>query len=376
MKITRILSALAVVIALTMSACSKSSGANDNAGGNTTPVGTNNYPKPTTQQGISDLLSTAIKSMAPSVYIDMSAMGIGDNLIDMTMSNAYSSALSKDSSLKYAYQIVDNYSTSAKVVLCTIKYMPYKLGIDPNSVAAGTTKINTYNDLIAATNANTAGTTFPIAIMNKNLDVNTIQLILNAQCGYGFLVYTLGADGTTIVCAKASGSQPNTPANLTAANTSIKRCKDSVTAILARITTPSMTNDQKFKAIYDFVSQPTAYDNNYGGPNMDFNSQNAYGVFVNHLAVCSGYSWAINMLTNAAGIQCYNISGYGYPATTHIAHAWNNVNYNGAYFYFDATWDHSFSPTNYHYFSLTEPQLLNNLHAWNDSMINALVAEK
>lgn len=376
MKLIKILSAFVLLIAVTMSACSKSSATNDNTGGNNGTGGTNNYPKPTTQQGISDILSTAIKSMSTSVYIDMSAMGIGDNLVDMTISNAYSAALTKDSSLRYAYQVVNNYSTSAKVVLCTIKYMPYKLGIDPSTVPASTVQIKSYNDLIAATNANIAGTTFPIAILNKNLEVNTMQLILNSQCGYGFLVYTLGADGTTVVCARATGSQPNTPSNLTACNTSIKRCKDSVTAILARIITPDMTNDQKFKAIYDFVSQPTTYDNNYGGSNMDFNSQNAYGVFVNHLAVCSGYSWAVNMLANAAGIQCYNVSGYGYPATTHIAHAWNNVNYNGSYFYFDATWDHSFKPASYHYFSLTEPQMLNALHAWNNTMINALVAEK
>jgi hypothetical protein len=231
--------------------------------------------------------------------------------------------------------------------------------------------------LIAATNANTNGVTFSIAILNKKLDVNTMQIILSSQCGYGFLVYSLGADGTTIVCAKGAGGLPNSPSNLTACLTSIKRCKDSVTAILTRIITPSMTtNDQKFKAIYDFVSQPTMYDNNYGGANMDYNSQNAYGVFVNHLAVCSGYSWAVNMLANGAGVNCYNVSGYGYPATTHIAHAWNNVNYNGGYFYFDATWDHSFNPASYQYFSLTEAGLLNKQHAWNDTMINALVAEK
>jgi transglutaminase/protease-like cytokinesis protein 3 len=165
---------------------------------------------------------------------------------------------------------------------------------------------------------------------------------------------------------------PGAPTGISDCITKINRIKDSVTQILARIITPGMTNDQKFTAIYNYVVQ-TPYDFSYNTPSMAFDSQTPIGVFVNKLAVCSGYSWAVNVLANTAGIQCYNVSGYG----NNVAHAWTNANYNGGYSYFDCTWDYSFRPPNtYRYFAKPEFFFLQNGHVWNNTMINALVAEK
>jgi transglutaminase-like putative cysteine protease len=250
--------------------------------------------------------------------------------------------------------------------------MPYKLGIDPNSVPSGTKKINSYNDIITAVlNSPLGPADIPIAITNKNLDVNTMQMVLSAQCGYGYIVYQFNADATAITSQSSPAGLPGAPTGLNDCITRINRLKDSVSQILARIITPSMTNDQKFTAIYNYIT-PTQYDFNYNTPNMVFDSQTAFGVFVNKKAVCGGYSWAVNMLANAAGIQCYNVGGYG----NNVAHAWTRANYNGGYYYFDATWDHSYINNTYQYFSLTEAGLLQKNHVWNNTMINALVAEK
>jgi hypothetical protein len=371
MKLKQTLLTLGVVAALVISACSKSGTTAPNNNQQDT-THTSSLPKPTSQQQISDLLTAAIKALTPTIYMDMSAMNLSESQINITAGNAYSSALSKDSSLKYAYALVQTYNSTAKILQCDIKYMPFKLGIDPNNVPAGTKKVNSYNDLINVTMTSTMGQEIPIAIINKNLDVNTMQLVLGAQCGYGFIVYQFNADATSIVPSSAPKGLPNAPVDMNDCITRINRCKDSVTQILSRILTPGMTNDQKFTAIYNFVT-PTQYDYNYNTPNMDFNSQSAFGVFVNKKAVCSGYSWAVNMLANTAGVQCYNVSGYG----SGVAHAWNRANYNGGYYYFDATWDNPFTaPRTYNYFALTEAALLQKSHTWNPSMVNALVAEK
>jgi hypothetical protein len=372
MKLTQTLSALVIVVALAVSACSKSSTDTGNTPLITPnpPVG-NNYPKPKTLQEMSDQLSTAIRSLTPTIYLDMSAMNVADNQIDITVTNAQNNAINQDSSLKYAYQVVPIYNQSTKILQCVIKYMPYKLGIDPNTVPAGTKKVNSYNDLITVTLNSPLGQDIPIAITNKNLDVNTMQTVLQAQCGYGYIVYGFNADATSITAHSSPMGLPGAPTGINDGITRINRLKDSVTQILARIITPGMTNDQKFMAIYNYVT-PTQYDFNYNTPNMVFDSQTAFGVFVNKKAVCGGYSWAVNMLANAAGIQCYNVGGYG----NNVAHAWTRANYNGGYYYFDATWDHSYINNTYQYFSLTEAGLLQKNHVWNNTMINALVAEK
>ena len=368
MKLSLTVSAFVIVVALAITACSKPSTDTGNDPTPDPPV-TNNYPKPKTLQEMSDLLSTAIKSLTATVYLDMSAMNLADNQIEITAGNAYNNAISKDVSLKYAYQVVPIYNQSTKILQCVIKYMPYKLGIDANSVPAGTKKVNSYNDLITAVLNSPLGQDIPIAITNKNLDVNTMQIVLGSQCGYGYLVYTLNADATSIVCAPSPGGLPGAPTSINDCVSKINAIKDSATKILTRIIAPGMTSDQKLTAIYKFVT-PALYDHNYNTPNLLFDSQTAIGVFVNKKAVCGGYSWAINVLANTAGIQCYNVSG----VASGVNHAWSRAYYNGGYYYFDATWDHSYNP--YKFFGQSETYFLQNLHAWNNTMINALVAEK
>jgi hypothetical protein len=368
MKFTRVLLVLIVVMSL-VSACSKS-GTTD-SGSTPPPNPGNGYPKPSSQQDISNQLAIAIKAFKATLFLDMSGMTVPTGQMDVMALNAYSTAISQDSSLKYAYKVVTSYNQTSNVLAYSISYMPYKLGIDPNSVPSGTQKINSYNDLIAVTLNAPLGQQIPIAITNKNLDLTLMQLVLTSNCGYGYLVYTFNADATAIVCSSSPTGLPGAPVSLADCITRINRVKDSVTQILNRIITPGMTNDQKLTAIYNYVT-PTNYDFNYNTPNMAFDSQTAFGVFVSKKAVCGGYSWGVNVLANAAGIKCYNVSG----SASGVGHAWNNAKYNGSFSYFDATWDNSYTPPRtYQYFAITEASLLQKQHTWNNSMINALVSE-
>lgn len=372
MKLTKTISVLAIVVALAISSCSKSDNPVDDSKP-VKPVG-NNYPKPKNITEMSDLLSDAIKSFTLTVYFDVSAMNVADNQMEITASNAYNNVTNKDASLKYAYQVVSIYNQSAKVLQCTIKYMPYKLGIDAGSVPTSTKKVNSYNDLITAVSSSPLGQDIPIAITNKNLDVNTMQLVLGNQCGYGYIVHSFNADATIIKSAPAPVGLPGAPTSMSDCISRINAVKDSTTHILARIITPGMTNDQKLTAIYKYIT-PTLYDYNYNTPNLLFDSQTGLGVFKNKLAVCGGYSWALYSLANTAGVPCYNVGG-STGTTNLIGHAWSIANYNGGYFYFDATWDQGRSQANYAYFAKTEDYFLQNLHNWNNTMVNALVAEK
>jgi hypothetical protein len=377
MKYRQILLTALIVMTLGIVACSKSGGTtpdnpnnNNNNNNNNNPVGNSNGPK--TQADISDSLVKAIKTFTTTVSLNMSASSIADNQVTLSATNAYWDALNKDSSLKYAYAINPTYNSSTKMLTCMISYMPYKLGIDSTKVPSSTYKIRSYNDLITILNSSSVlgQSGISIAILNKDLDFNTMQLVLNAECGYGYIVYQFNNDATSITAAVSPQTGTNSPVTMADCLARISRSKDSVTSILGRIITPGMPNDQKVNAIYNFVAPTVTYDPlSSDKSKMSFDSQTAYGALVNHTAICGGYSWAFKMLLDAAGIQCYFISGKG----NGIAHAWNRASYNGGYYYFDCTWGHNYSDNRY--FAKTESAFQAD-HIWNDTMEKLLVSEK
>jgi hypothetical protein len=303
----------------------------------------------------------------------MSASSIADNQMNVAANNAYFDVLNKDSSLKYAYAASPTYNSSTRMLQYTISYMPYKLGIDSTKLPSSTYRIRSYNDLITILNSSSVlgQSNISIAILNKNLDFNTMQLVLLTECGYGYIVYQFNNDGTSITAAVSPQTGTNSPVSMADCLSRISRSKDSVTSILGRIITPGMSNDQKVSAIYNFVAPTVTYDPLYTSDKskMSFDSQTAYGALVNHIAICGGYSWAFNMLLDAAGIQCYFISGKG----NGIGHAWNRANYNGGYYYFDCTWGHNYSDNRY--FAKTESAFQAD-HIWTDTMEKLLVSEK
>lgn len=78
-----------------------------------------------------------------------------------------------------------------------------------------------------------------------------------------------------------------------------------------------------------------------------------YDTLIKHRTVCAGYTEALYYLYNLAGIECITVSGYvaeGY-------HIWNIARVNGAYYYFDATWDEGSPIQYYQFFGISEEQL-------------------
>lgn len=93
---------------------------------------------------------------------------------------------------------------------------------------------------------------------------------------------------------------------------------------------------------------------NYGqdGTNNVFS---AYGALVNGVAVCEGYSRAMQLLCDSVGIPCTVISG----KSNGVGHMWNIINPGDGWYHVDVTWDDD-SKYNYirhAYFNLTDTQI-------------------
>lgn len=101
---------------------------------------------------------------------------------------------------------------------------------------------------------------------------------------------------------------------------------DSASQILSKV--PADADDwMAAKIIHDELCRLVTYDET---TSLDY-VHNVYGVLVNHMAICSGYSSAFHYLMNQLGYH----SRMPYSDT----HAWNWVNVRSYDQYIDTTWD-------------------------------------
>lgn len=81
------------------------------------------------------------------------------------------------------------------------------------------------------------------------------------------------------------------------------------------------TDDQKFKAIYDWITTNVKYDND--GTNI---GQTAYFTFTQKLGNCQGYSNLTRVMCYATGLRALNINGMmNMGGGLYAGHAWNYV---------------------------------------------------
>jgi hypothetical protein len=96
-------------------------------------------------------------------------------------------------------------------------------------------------------------------------------------------------------------------------------------------------NSDQLKTIHDRLVRNTKYDISITQLNLQQSAGNAsfeaYGVFDNKIAVCSGYSKALMGLAAKRGIPAL------YIASLSMEHAWNLVFDGTGWVYIDATWD-------------------------------------
>lgn len=109
------------------------------------------------------------------------------------------------------------------------------------------------------------------------------------------------------------------------------------------------TDEEKVLAFHDLIVN--AVDYNYDIYSDDFDeelaySQSVYSVFCLGETVCAGYSQAMEMLCNGAGIECITV--------TSDDHQWNKVCVDGAWYNVDATWADQSWGIEYRYFGKSD----------------------
>ena len=89
----------------------------------------------------------------------------------------------------------------------------------------------------------------------------------------------------------------------------------------------------KEKMAHDLICKNVKYDPGYEDTNIKQNeyNQSAYSVFIEKVTVCAGYSQAMQLLMNGAGIDC--------GVVTSDDHEWNIIKLNNTWYYVDCTWD-------------------------------------
>jgi len=89
----------------------------------------------------------------------------------------------------------------------------------------------------------------------------------------------------------------------------------------------------KEKVAHDLICKNVKYDQGYEDPSITANefNQSAYSTFVKGVTVCAGYSQAMQLLMNGAGIDC--------GVVTSLEHEWNIIKLNHTWYYVDCTWD-------------------------------------
>lgn len=110
------------------------------------------------------------------------------------------------------------------------------------------------------------------------------------------------------------------------------------------IISDGMSDLEKEMAINEYLCQNAEYDkaaldnaeqNSYMYVDSDFyDSFTAYGILMNGVGVCAGYSAAFKLLADAAGLESIVVTGY---LDGSLPHAWNKIKIDGDWYIVDST---------------------------------------
>ena len=122
-----------------------------------------------------------------------------------------------------------------------------------------------------------------------------------------------------------------------------------VDELLDEIITDGMTDYQKVKAIYDYMTSNIVYDYDNLNDGSYMLKYTAYAALINKTSVCQGYASLFYRLALECGIDARYISGQSVnSAGQQGRHGWNIVKLGSKYYLLDATWDAG--RNNYGYF--------------------------
>ena len=106
-------------------------------------------------------------------------------------------------------------------------------------------------------------------------------------------------------------------------------------AIVNEYITPDMSDEQKVKAIHDYLIYNANYVNNGNYETAENWAYGAGGVLLHKEGVCQSYAFAFYMMTTSAGMDCRVVTGTAKGG----GHAWNQIKVDDKWYYIDCTWD-------------------------------------
>ena len=110
-----------------------------------------------------------------------------------------------------------------------------------------------------------------------------------------------------------------------------KEVFDAAFAVVNHIINDGMSDEEKVKAIHDYLIYHANYVNSGDYSSAENWAYGACGVLLHGEGVCQSYAIAFYMMTTAAGVECEYVTG--------MSHAWNRVKINDKWYYIDCTWD-------------------------------------
>lgn len=150
-----------------------------------------------------------------------------------------------------------------------------------------------------------------------------------------------------------SGAKPKFASTSSSAYRMYTQAKEVLNTIICE----SMTDYEKALSIFDWLVVSCQYDQNVqsliasdgkgGATTTSYNCFYLEGVFVDHVAVCDGYSKAYSLLCNMLGIDCARIVGVAGSGLTQGNHAWNKVKIGDMWYVVDITWANKIKTINY-----------------------------
>ncbi len=300
-------------------------------------------PEVLTTEDIQNRFLEAMTGLEPEVVLNVDGMTWTWG-IEIDLKNIYHAVLAKYPELKYTYDVA--VSVEDTTAVCRFSYMPYKTGAYASGTPAGSHTIaSLYDAKVMAQSMINGIERLPVAITESALNINDVSRAL-LQAGYGWIVFTLNADGTELIASPALGKTLSECTD--AINESFALCS----SLLPELTKSTMTTREKVEALYSYITKNVSYDFRYytDRSSMPYESTVALGALQNGTAICGGYSHAFEMLLTMSGIENYTVSGT-YNGEHHM---WNYLVLDGTGYYCDATADRG--GMNRH-FMLTEEEL-------------------
>ncbi|MDP2856895.1 MAG: transglutaminase-like domain-containing protein [Bacillota bacterium] len=165
---------------------------------------------------------------------------------------------------------------------------------------------------------------------------------------FGFTLYLRYGAGTYTIFASDSSGAFDGSITLTVSNTSsidqiflkpsayVDSDNAEIVALARSICLPTMTEAEKTRAIYDWVTENVAYDVDgfVAGSPLE-NRAKASQVLKSKRGICLEYSYLVAALARAAGLQAKVICGY--LRGSRVNHAWNEVYAGGKWIVLDTT---------------------------------------